>query len=89
MTSDLMDKPAFRSDLFYSVQNEDYRTELAVLKRVHRGAPLRVLMVASAGENPLSVLADPMVGEVHAVDTNPAQVERGPWFRTVAAGFRA
>jgi S-adenosylmethionine:diacylglycerol 3-amino-3-carboxypropyl transferase len=69
-----MDKPPFLSDLFYSVQNEDFRTELEVLRRVHRGAPLRVLMVASAGENPLSVLADPMVGEVHAVDTNPAQV---------------
>jgi hypothetical protein len=28
-----MDSPSFRSDIFYSVQNEDYRTEVAVLHR--------------------------------------------------------
>ena len=33
-----MDRMPFRSDLFCSVQNEDYRTEHAVLRRVHRGA---------------------------------------------------
>lgn len=69
-----MDSPGFRSELFYSVQNEDYRTELAVLRHLRRPGRLRVLMVASAGENPLSVLAEYPDADVHAVDTNAAQV---------------
>ncbi|MBI1876930.1 MAG: DUF3419 family protein [Chloroflexi bacterium] len=51
-----MYNPPFKSDIFYSVQNEDYQTELVVLHRLDRGAPLRVLMVASSGENILSLL---------------------------------
>lgn len=64
----------FVSPLFYSVQNEDYATELALLARQDPSRPKRVLMVASAGENALSVLTDPSVAEVHAVDINPAQI---------------
>ena len=66
--------PPFRSALFYSVQNEDYQTELAVLQRIEQGAPLRVLMVASSGENALGLLTQPSVADVYAVDTNPAQI---------------
>ena len=69
-----MDSPPFRSDIFYSVQNEDYRTELALLRRLERGAPLRVLLIASSGENALSLLAHAMVGAVYAVEVNPAQL---------------
>jgi len=69
-----MDTPPFKSDIFYSVQNEDYETELAVLQRIERSAPLRVLMIASSGENVLSVLTDERVGSVDAVDLNPAQL---------------
>ncbi len=69
-----MNRPSFRSDIFYSVQNEDYRTEVAVLRRLSRSGPVRVLMVASAGENVLSVLAAEPNADVYAVDTNPAQI---------------
>jgi S-adenosylmethionine:diacylglycerol 3-amino-3-carboxypropyl transferase len=69
-----MENPPFRSDITYSVQNEDYRTELAVLRRVGRGAPLRVLMIASSGENVLSLLTQAMVASVDAVDLNSAQL---------------
>lgn len=66
--------PPFRSAIFYSVQNEDYETELAVLRRIDAGVPLRVLMVASSGENVLSVLTQSNVAAVYAVDLNPAQL---------------
>jgi S-adenosylmethionine:diacylglycerol 3-amino-3-carboxypropyl transferase len=66
--------PPFKSDLFYAVQNEDYQTELAVLRRIYRGAPLRVLIVASSGENVLSLLTQDIVASVEAVDINPAQL---------------
>ena len=66
--------PPFNSALAYSVQNEDYETELEVIRRMDRAAPLRVLLVASSGENALSVLTQDRVGEVWAVDLNPAQI---------------
>jgi hypothetical protein len=66
--------PPFKSALAYSVQNEDYETELEVIRRMDRAAPLRVLLVASSGENALSVLTQDRVGEVWAVDLNPAQI---------------
>lgn len=66
--------PPFRSSLFYSVQNEDYQTELAVLQRIYQDAPLRVLMVASSGENALSLLTQDFVADVYAVDINSAQL---------------
>lgn len=69
-----MYNPSFRSDLFYSVQNEDYQTELAVLRHINQGTPLRVLMVASSGENTLSLLTQEIVASVDAVDINPAQL---------------
>jgi S-adenosylmethionine-diacylglycerol 3-amino-3-carboxypropyl transferase len=78
------DEPAFRSDVFYSVQNEDYRTELAVLEQLSRPGSVRVLMVASSGENALSVLAARPRAEIHAVDTNPAQVHLVELRRTAA-----
>lgn len=64
-------RPPFRSDLFYSVQNEDYRTELALLEQTGAANP-RVLCVASSGENALSLLAQG--ASVDAVDINPAQL---------------
>ena len=67
--------PPFKSALAYSVQNEDYETELEVIRRLDRAAPLRVLLVASSGENALSVLTQDRVGEVWAVDLNPAQIQ--------------
>ena len=79
--------PPFRSDLFYAVQNEDYASERAVVGRLWRGRPLRVLMVASSGENALSVLADERIAEVHAVDTNPAQVHLAELRRAAVAAI--
>lgn len=67
--------PPFKSDLFYSVQNEDYRTEMAVLDRLEPYAPLRVLMIASAGENVLSLLTMESVAGIEAVDVIPAQLQ--------------
>lgn len=69
-----MVNPPFKSDLFYSVQNEDYQTELAVLNHIYQGTPLRVLLVASSGENALSLLTQDIVSGVVAVDINPAQL---------------
>lgn len=69
-----MDNPPFKSDIFYSVQNEDYQTELAVLRRIYQSTPLRVLMVASSGENVLSLLTQNSVARVIAVDLNHAQL---------------
>ncbi|MEZ4662708.1 MAG: DUF3419 family protein [Caldilineaceae bacterium] len=69
-----MHNPAFTSDLVYSVQNEDYRSELAVLARLNQGRPLRVLMIASAGENALSLLTHEQIASIDAVDLNLAQL---------------
>lgn len=69
-----MNNPSFKSDIFYSVQNEDYQTELAVLHRIYKGSPQHVLMVASSGENALSLLTQDTIAQVHAVDINPAQL---------------
>ncbi len=79
-----MQNLSFRSDIFYSVQNEDYQTELAVLKQLNQTAQLRVLMVASSGENVLSVLTNPAVGRVDAVDLNLAQLQLCELRRTAA-----
>lgn len=66
--------PPFKSAIAYSVQNEDYETELEIIRRLQGTAPLRVLLVASSGENALSLLTQHRVGEVWAVDLNPAQI---------------
>jgi S-adenosylmethionine-diacylglycerol 3-amino-3-carboxypropyl transferase len=69
-----MVSPPFRSDLFYAVQNEDYHTERAVLQRISRLPPHRILMVASAGENVLSLLTHDTIASIDAVDLNLAQL---------------
>ncbi len=76
--------PPFRSSIYYSAQNEDYRTELAVLERIRTGAPQRVLMIASSGENALSLLTQEGIEGVVAVDINPAQVQLCELRRTAA-----
>lgn len=68
-----MPLPPFASDLFYSVQNEDANSELAVLQQLG-ASQLRVLMIASAGENALSLLCRPEVALVDAVDISLAQI---------------
>jgi len=67
-----MVNPPFKSDLFYSVQNEDYQTELAVLNHIYQGTPLRVLLVTSSGENALSLLTQATVTSVVAAYLNAA-----------------
>lgn len=65
--------PPFKSELFYAVQNEDYQSELAVLDALGKDSA-RVLIIASSGENTLSLLTRPQVAQVVAVDLSPAQV---------------
>lgn len=48
---------------------------MAVLQRLEHLAPLRVLMIASAGENILSLLTMETVGGIEAVDVIPAQLQ--------------
>lgn len=66
--------PPFVSDIFYSVQNEDVNTELAVLQQIGRSGQ-RVLMIASSGENVLGILCQPEVASIDAVDLSPAQIQ--------------
>ena len=68
--------PPFRSVLSYSVQNEDYATELAVLRQCYCGTPQLSAAHRCSGENLLpSLLTHESVAEVCAVDINPAQVQ--------------
>lgn len=69
-----MPTPPFVSDIFYSVQNEDANTELALLQHIGRSG-LRVLMIASAGENVLGLLCQPEVAWIDAIDLSFAQVQ--------------
>jgi len=64
------------SQLAFSQVREDPLVDLAVVRRLaaSTGRPLRVLMVASGGCTALSLLAEPAVAEVIAVDANPAQL---------------
>lgn len=80
-----MQNPPFRSDISYSIQNEDYRTELAVLQHCPPHPARRILMVASSGENALSLLTDSSIGHVDAVDLNPAQIHLCELRRTALA----
>lgn len=66
--------PPFISDIFYSVQNEDANSELAILQHSGRSEQ-RVLMIASAGENVLGLLCQPEVAFIDAVDLSSAQVQ--------------
>ena len=76
---------SLRSALAYSAQNEDYRTELALIDRLAQPHGLRVLMVCSSGENALSLLTRVGIASVTAVDTNPAQVQLCELRRAAAA----
>jgi S-adenosylmethionine:diacylglycerol 3-amino-3-carboxypropyl transferase len=69
-----MNEVPFITEIAYSVQNEDYLTEMAVLSRIDSGRPLRVLTVASSGENALSFLTQQNVERVDALDLNPSQI---------------
>lgn len=64
------------SDLLFSQVREDPLLDLQVVDRVaaRRGAPARVLLVASGGCTAVSMLAADSVAEVHAIDANPAQL---------------
>jgi len=73
----------FKSDLFYSVQNEDYRTELSVLNQIG-GDAQRVLLVASCGENALSLLAHGSIAQLDGIDINLAQLKLCELRRTAA-----
>ncbi len=62
-----------KSDIFYSIQNEDYRSEELLLNSFP-DEELSILLIASSGENLLSLCANPRVFSLTAVDTNPAQL---------------
>jgi S-adenosylmethionine:diacylglycerol 3-amino-3-carboxypropyl transferase len=81
----MMNNPPFESDVTYSVQNEDYQSELALLSRLAQDRPLRVCMIASAGENALSLLTQERIASVDAVDLNPAQIHLCELRRTAVA----
>lgn len=61
-----------RSEVFFSQVREDPLIELRVLEDLGR-PEARVLLIASGGDTALSLLTRP-VGEVHALDPNPAQL---------------
>ncbi|HEY9836998.1 MAG TPA: DUF3419 family protein, partial [Vampirovibrionales bacterium] len=64
------------SEISFSQVPEDPRIELAVAESLGECQEnlLRVLVVASGGCTALSLLASPMVGQIEAVDSNPAQL---------------
>jgi S-adenosylmethionine-diacylglycerol 3-amino-3-carboxypropyl transferase len=64
-------------DLAFSQVREDWWVEWQVLERLavaKRGQPLRVLLVASGGCTALSLLGHPAIGQVDAIDVNPAAI---------------
>ncbi|MBL8152939.1 MAG: DUF3419 family protein, partial [Anaerolineae bacterium] len=67
-------RPSFKSRISYSVQNEDYQTEMAVLRHMPLNSSQQVLLIASSGETALTLLTLPAVAHVYAVDMNPAQL---------------
>jgi len=92
--------PNFTSDIMYSYQNEDYQAELALLDKVAKNQDcgcecddddhkpkLRVLMIASAGENVLSVSTSHLVEKIYAIDTNEAELHLSEIRRTAATHF--
>jgi S-adenosylmethionine-diacylglycerol 3-amino-3-carboxypropyl transferase len=63
------------SELAFSQVREDPHIELQVIKKLaQQGHPLRILLIASGGCGALSLLANPYVEEIEAVDLNPAQL---------------
>jgi hypothetical protein len=107
--------PPFKSDIFYSVQNEDYQTELAATSgpfdlislsniadwmneaqfsaTVTRASeclkPGGALLARTATGRPMIV---EVMGQHIQMDSlfnaELSQIERGPWFRIIAVGFR-
>ena len=67
-----------QSDIAFSQVREDCEIEWQVLDRISQlvpDRPLRVLLVASGGCTALNLLAHPHIGEITAVDANPAQLQ--------------
>lgn len=64
------------SELAFSQVREDPEIELKIVEKLaeKQGLGLRVLLVASGGCTALSLLANPHVAKVEAVDVNPAQL---------------
>ena len=67
-----------QSDIAFSQVREDCEIEWQILDRLSQlipDRPLRVLIVASGGCTALNLLAHPHIGEITAVDANPAQIQ--------------
>lgn len=67
-----------QSDIAFSQVREDWQIEWQVLDRLSQlvpDRPLRVLVVASGGCTALNLLAHSRIGEITAVDANPAQLQ--------------
>jgi len=66
---------AITSEIAFSQVREDPRIELRVIQELaKRQQPLRVLLVASGGCTALSLLSNPAISKIEAVDLNPAQL---------------
>jgi S-adenosylmethionine-diacylglycerol 3-amino-3-carboxypropyl transferase len=66
---------AITSEIAFSQVREDPRIELRVIQELaKRQQPLRVLLVASGGCTALSLLSNPVIAKIEAVDLNPAQL---------------
>jgi S-adenosylmethionine-diacylglycerol 3-amino-3-carboxypropyl transferase len=64
-------------DLAFSQVREDWWVEWQVLDRLavaQSDRPLRVLLVASGGCTALSLLGHPAIGQIDAIDANPAAI---------------
>lgn len=59
----------------FTNMNEDGGAEAAILSKVFEGKRARVLCIASAGETPALLCANPNVAQLDAVDLNPRQVQ--------------
>ncbi len=64
------------SEIAFSQVREDPRIELRVIQELAKRQqnPLRVLLVASGGCTALSLLSNPAIAKIEAVDLNPAQL---------------
>lgn len=64
------------SEIAFSQVREDPRIELRVIQELAKQQkPLRVLLVASGGCTALSLLTNPAIAKIEAVDLNPAQLQ--------------
>ncbi|MGL5062297.1 MAG: DUF3419 family protein, partial [Microcoleus sp.] len=64
------------TEIDFSQVREDPAIELQVINRLvaHQKHPLRILLIASGGCTALSLLVNPNVAQIEAVDLNPAQL---------------